>query len=480
MPPNNLRVLIAGGGIGGLMLAIIFEAAKIDYLILERSACLQSTGSAIGLNACILRLLEQLGLLSEIENIAKPIGGIRLSREDLSTVGEMDFMFGEEHYGYYGLVMSRPELYDILKARVPSEKILLQKQVIDVIELDEDEEPSPLSPSSPTTPTSPRSPTKKSRGKGGRRRPPRTRAGGVLCRCKDGTVYRGDILVGADGAYSSVRDCLYDRLQRQQKLPIFDSQPLDLSYVCVLGVSQVYDSKEIPATGKTFSGFELIVCEDGRLIWLSPLVNNRIAWCYGQSYESNPEKETMAKAERWWGSNSTVTQDLQKRVEGIPTVYGLKLGDIVGSTQPDMVSAVLLEDKTFETWHSKRVVLIGDACHKMLPFAGQGAVHAMLDSACLSNLLYGMTSHRTEDFEKVFEEYRAQRSTAASKAVYGSRCFGAFLTAPTFLGRLFRKAILNAPACMTRAAIDFIMRDRPQLSFLPKVPDRGCSKAWWG
>jgi len=267
MSPSNLRVLIAGGGIGGLMLAIIFEAAKIDYLILERSASLQSTGSAIGLNACILRLLEQLGLLSDVKRIAKPIGGIRLSREDLSTVGEMDFMFGEKHYGYYGLVMSRPELYDILKARVPTEKVLLQKQVVDVIELDEDEEQSPLSPTSPTSPTSPRSPTRKSRSKGGRRRPSqKSRTGGVLCRCKDGTVYRGDILVGADGAYSSVRDCLYDRLQRQQKLPVGDTQPLDLSYVCVLGVSQVYDPKDIPAIGEKFSGFELIVCEDGRLV----------------------------------------------------------------------------------------------------------------------------------------------------------------------------------------------------------------------
>lgn len=266
MPPNNLRVLIAGGGIGGLMLAIIFEAAKIDYLILERSSCLQSTGSAIGLNACILRLLEQLGLLADIKKVAKPIGGIRLSREDLSTVGEMDFMFGERHYGYYGFVMSRPELYDILKSRVPMEKVLLQKHVVDVIELDEDEEQSPLSPTSPTTP---RSPTKKSRNNGGKRLPPqKARTGGVLCRCKDGTVYRGDILVGADGAYSSVRDCLYDRLERQQKLPALDSQPLDLSYVCVLGVSQVYDPKVIPAIGEKFSGFELIVCEDGRLVWL--------------------------------------------------------------------------------------------------------------------------------------------------------------------------------------------------------------------
>lgn len=66
----------------------------------------------------------------------------------------------------------------------------------------------------------------------------------------------------------------------------------------------------------------------------------------------------------------------------------------------------------------------------MLPFAGQGAVHAMLDCACLADLLHGMTSRRDKDFEKVFQTYQAQRSTAANKAVFGSRCFGVFLTAP--------------------------------------------------
>lgn len=269
MPPKNLRVLIAGGGIGGLMLAIIFEAAKIDYLILERSSRLQALGSAIGLNACSLRLLEQLGLLPDIMTIAKPIGGICLRREDLSTVGQIDFKFGQDHYGYFGLVMARPELYEILKARVPKEKILLQKHVVDVIELDEDGDDEQGS-SSNTKPSSSSSSKKSRRSKNRRRHHHHqsSRSGGVLCRCKDGTVYRGDILVGADGAYSSVRDCMYDRLQRQQKLPDSDAEPLDLSYICVLGVSKEYDAKDIPATGDSFSGFELISCADGRLVCL--------------------------------------------------------------------------------------------------------------------------------------------------------------------------------------------------------------------
>ncbi|KAG0057411.1 hypothetical protein BGZ83_010870 [Gryganskiella cystojenkinii] len=502
-PPKNFRVLIAGGGIGGLTLAIILGAAKIDYLILERSSRLQSTGSTIGLNACCLRLLEQLGLLPQIMAISKPLGGLHLRHEDLSKVGHLDFRFGEDHYGYYGHVMCRPDLYEILKNEVPEEKVLLRKQVIDVIEFDDDDEEA-TTISQASRPSREKSVSlKKSQKNGGARRRLHRRSrsnsssstssstssnsssnsngvggGGVLVRCKDGSVYRGDILVGADGAYSSVRECMYDRLQRQRKLPACDSEPLNLSYICVLGISKEYDTKEIPILGDRFSDFELINCPDGRLIWLGPLPNNRIAWCYGRNL-TEKDKDDRDQKDKYWNYTSPLAQDLQRRVEGVSTVYGVKLGDIIGSTPTEKISSVLLEDKTFQTWHTRRVVLLGDACHKMLPFAGLGAVHAMLDGACLVNLIHGMTSHRSQDFEIAFQTYQAQRLRAATSAVIGSKGFGRFLSASSMLGRVFRKVALNMPNWVTRHVIDFIMRDRPQLSFLPKIPDRGSAKAWW-
>lgn len=54
-------------------------------------------------------------------------------------------------------------------------------------------------------------------------------ADGVLIRCSDNSSYQGDILVGADGAYSAVRQTLYKQLSRQNKLPQCDEEQMSVS-----------------------------------------------------------------------------------------------------------------------------------------------------------------------------------------------------------------------------------------------------------
>jgi 2-polyprenyl-6-methoxyphenol hydroxylase-like FAD-dependent oxidoreductase len=53
-----------------------------------------------------------------------------------------------------------------------------------------------------------------------------------------------------------------------------------------------------------------------------------------------------------------------------PTAKPGTVGELIDSTPNDRVSKVMLESKLFKTWHHERTVLIGDACHKVLPFAG--------------------------------------------------------------------------------------------------------------
>lgn len=221
--PPRVKVVIAGGGIGGLALAIMFEAAKnIDYVVLERSSAHKTLGSTIALNACALRMLEQLGMLPDIRKISKPIGGFDLRNDDLSPIGHIDFTFGERQYGYAGFVMSRPALFDLLRSRVPEEKMLLRKQVSNVIE----------------TPSE------------------------VRVVCADGSEYSGDILVGADGAYSTVRENVYKSLSAQGKLPETDSKPMELTHVVVLGVSEPMDPVKYPRLMDHFSTFEMTLFRD--------------------------------------------------------------------------------------------------------------------------------------------------------------------------------------------------------------------------
>lgn len=83
------KVLIVGGGLGGLVLGILLERAGIDYLILEQSVLIRPYGSLIVISSLVLPLMEQLGLLDEIERASIPFGGITLFRHDQSVIGKI-------------------------------------------------------------------------------------------------------------------------------------------------------------------------------------------------------------------------------------------------------------------------------------------------------------------------------------------------------------------------------------------------------
>ena len=87
------------------------------------------------------------------------------------------------------------------------------------------------------------------------------------------------------------------------------------------------------------------------------------------------------------------------------------MGDLFDQTPREVVSKVVLEEKLYQTWYHGRVVLIGDACHKMLPNSGRGAVNAMLDAVVLTNALYEKValSASLENVQEAFEEYYEER-----------------------------------------------------------------------
>lgn len=70
---------------------------------------------------------------------------------------------------------------------------------------------------------------------------------GVTVQCSDGTTYRGDILIGADGAYSTVRQSLYESLEKDGKLPETDKEGLGVpKYICMVGTTQPLDPAKYP------------------------------------------------------------------------------------------------------------------------------------------------------------------------------------------------------------------------------------------
>ena len=105
----------------------------------------------------------------------------------------------------------------------------------------------------------------------------------------------------------------------------------------------------------------------------------------------------------------------------------------------------------------------------------------MLDSQCLADLFHGLNENpTTADFENAFKTYHRERSGTARKAVIGSRLFGYFIDSKGAIAQWVRTITLNwMPQWCVKSITNWVMRHRPQLSFLPTIEDRGLYKAWW-
>ncbi|KAF9409136.1 hypothetical protein BGZ76_005737, partial [Entomortierella beljakovae] len=153
----------------------------------------------------------------------------------------------------------------------------------------------------------------------------------------------------------------------------------------------------------------------------------------------------------------------------------VSIGYLIDNTEPENVTKVLLEEKLYTTWHHGRIVLMGDACHKMLPSAGRGAINAMLDAVVLANELYEIADRATgENITHAFQEYYDERYPAAKADLELSQRLGKLLAGQTWIDGVLRKVVLTYLPMVYKPKPNLkILSYRPQANFIEKVPNRG-------
>ncbi|KAF9353375.1 hypothetical protein BGX26_008863 [Mortierella sp. AD094] len=420
------EILIIGAGLGGLFLGCIFEKMQVSYRIFERASEIKPLGAAIGFGANILPVFNQLGLMDEVEKISLVGKNLDMYNTKGDFIGGWDLAYQKKTTGYDQLVFARQDIHALLLSKIPPEKILMNKKVVSS---EQDNQR-------------------------------------VTIVCADDSTYHGDILVGADGAYSSIRKNLYKDLASKNKLPTSDTEDLLHGHICLLGTTEAVDIEKFPVLKESSTAFRRTLPDGGSYTWtIITVPGQRVCWnVIEQLSEQTSAHKSFQNSE--WGPEAN--EKMIAEIRDFESPIGGTLGDLIDVSKPETISRVFLEHKLFETWYDRRIVLLGDAAHKFLPSGGQGACNAMQDAVILANCIYDLPSLNTEDINAAFEDYREQRYPHAKSQIERADFLGKVMFGQTFSEKVIRHFLFNwVPKSIQTTQFHKNNNYRPQLTFLP-------------
>ncbi|GJJ71417.1 hypothetical protein EMPS_03767 [Entomortierella parvispora] len=403
------------------------------FSLSERAAKIKPLGSALALGSTVFYAFEQLGILKDIWDFSIDMKCIELKNEKMEKLATVQMKDEAKIAGYATRLFARHDLHELMVRQIPPEKISMSKKVVRIDE----------------------------------------GADGVTIHCADGSSHVGHIVVGADGAYSSIRECMYKKMADQGILPKADSEDLVPGFTGMVGITRPMDPEKYPQLKELdHCHFEVVVAgsSHGCAVWCLP--SKQIAWSLSIQFPNVAEaKKQMFENAEW---SPEALESMIKEFRDFPCPYNGTIGNLIDETPKDSISKVYLQHKIFQTWHHARSVLLGDACHKLLMAGGQGAINAIQDSIILANCLYDLEDNSQKSITAAFQSYYEQRYKHA-KARYDDSVLAAKVFAgATWTDRLVRTVLFNyLPESIQQLQFKAISSYRPQITFLPRVPFQG-------
>ena len=342
---NTPHVLIAGAGIGGLTAALAMLKVGIDVDIYEQAPQLGDIGAGFQMSANGTRVLSYLGLGEAMEKIAWQPSGKEIRIWNTGQTWKLFDLGAEsvERYGFPYLMFHRADLHQLLVDAVRAEKsdaIHLNAFCTGCSQGDTE----------------------------------------VTLHLKDNDDISGDVLIGADGAHSNIRQTLFGEE--------------DKSFSGLLAWRGIIDANDLPeglvrpvGTNWVGPGGHIVhyFVRHGALLNFVGILE-KDTWTVESWAARGTTEECLADFEGWHDTVHTMIKNIH-----IPYKWAL------------------MRREPMERWTEGRITLLGDACHAMVPMLAQGAVMAIEDGMVLARCVEKFGAN-VEAGLKRYEELRLERT----------------------------------------------------------------------
>lgn len=336
------KVAIAGAGVAGLASAIFLARAGVEVDLYDAQPTLSTRGSGITLQGNALRVFDELGVWGEVAAAGKAFEGLNLRAPGpgAPVVAALpDLKTGGPDYPST-MGMSRPDLARILLAAAESHgaRVHFGRRVTGLSQTDD----------------------------------------GVAVEVDGEPAGTFDLLVGADGLHSSVREMIGIHVSPEQTgmgiWRTFVSLPPDVDRSELYYGGPMYIAGYTPTGDDTMYAFLVEAAQDRSHV--SPEEARRIMVEQSRAYDG-PWNHIRADIEA--GADANYTWFTRHLVEA--------------------------------PWNRGRVVVIGDAAHSCPPTIAQGAAQGLEDAAVLTELLVERDAVDQAMWD-AFHERRVARATA--------------------------------------------------------------------
>jgi 2-polyprenyl-6-methoxyphenol hydroxylase-like FAD-dependent oxidoreductase len=360
-----MRALIVGGGIGGLAAAVALQRVGIKAAVFEKAPEFAEVGAGLSLWSNATLALRRLGL----EAAALRAGSVIARAHTFLSTGEW---FAGVDFASLGAKAGAPSLC--------LHRAALQRLLCDAVRA--------ADPGAVQT---------------GRECTGFAEAGGVAALFADGSRERGDVLIGADGIHSVIRERLFGGERMRFA-----------GYLAWRGIAAgavplpAREPMVVLAPGSHAGCFH---CGERQLYWFV----TRNAAPGSQAGPLGNRGEVIALIKDW----------------------RVPLRAYVEATKENAVLRDDVVDRPARhVWGAGRVTLLGDAIHATTPTLGQGACQALEDAVVLADSLRRCSSPETG-----LRDYEARRRRRANSVIRQSRRVGIALQLANPAGLWLRRRL---------------------------------------